>query len=309
MLCQNIRILDFDASVIKQQNLLSRYAHQVINLKDLAPSSRLWMNSCTNRVIQEYLKETSRNAATFLGSGDFHHLSSLLLSQFQEPLSLIVFDFHPDWDILPPRLACGSWVSQCLRKDNILKCFLIGVSSEDISFPWIQGGNLNSLKNNRLEIYPYAHPPTPVFLRKVPENVSVRAEKIFLGSRIYWDELNGKDLKEFSLSLIRRLPTRNVYVSIDKDCLKNEYALTNWEEGKLSLEELLLMLRLIKENLEIVGLDITGDYSRVSVAGRLKGILSRLDHPKEIAAEKIPEETVTAINETTNLKILDTLLS
>lgn len=309
MLCQNIRILDFDGSVIKQQNLLSRYAHQIISLKDLAPRARLWMNSCTSGAIQQYLKEVSRGTVTFLGSGDFHHVSSLLLSQFQEPLSLIVFDFHPDWDILPPRVACGSWVTQSLRRENIRKCFLIGVSSDDISYPWIQSGNLNSLKNNRLEIYPYTHGPTAVFLKKVPKNVSIRVKKGFLGSRIYWDEMRGKDLKEFFLSLIRRLPTRNVYVSIDKDCLRYEYALTNWEEGRLSLDELLLMLRLIKENLEIVGLDITGDYSRVSVSGRLKGILSRLDHPKEVEAGKFSEEIVTSINETTSLKILDTLFA
>ena len=309
MLSQNIRILDFDGSLTKQQNLLSRYVHQIISLKDLGPRARLWMDSCTSRNIQEYLKEDSRGAVTFFGSGDFHHLSSLLLSQFQEPLSLIVFDFHPDWDILPPRMGCGSWVTRSLRKENILKCFLIVVSSKDISYPWIQSGNLNLLKNNRLEIYPYAHGPTPVFLKKIPENISIRLEKGLLGSRIYWDEMRGKDLKEFFLSLIKRLPARNVYVSIDKDCLRNEYALTNWEEGRLSLDELLLMLRLIKENLEIVGLDITGDYSRVSVSGSLKGILSRLDHPKEVEAGKFPEEAVTSINETTNLRILDTLFA
>ena len=308
MLSQSIRILDFDASVSQQQNLLHRYPHQVINLQDLASNARLWMNRHTNDAIAERIREASGRRVTFLGSGDFHHLTSLLLDEFREPISLIVFDFHPDWDILPPRFGCGSWVTEALKRKNILKCLLIGIASDDLSCPWIQSANLNALSRDRLEIYPYSHSPSLVFLRKIPRNVSLRVEKKFLHSRIYWDELKTKNLKDFFLKIIGRLPTKNVYVSIDKDCLKNEYALTNWEEGKLALDELLMLLKLIKENLDIAGLDITGDYSKISVSGRLKGILSRLDHPKEVGADKFLEEEITMVNESTNLKILEALI-
>ena len=309
MLSQSIRILDFDGSVSKQQDLLHKYPHQVINLKDLAPQARLWMNRRTRDAAAERISKTSGRRITFLGSGDFHHITPLLLSEFTEPISLIVFDFHPDWDTLPPRFGCGAWVTEALKRKNILKCLLIGVASEDISCPWIQSGNLNALSNDRLEIYPYAHTPSLVFLRKIPRNVSLRVEKSFLQSKIYWDELKDKNLKDFFLKTIRRLPTKNVYVSIDKDCLKNDYALTNWEEGKLALDELILMLKLIKENLDIAGLDITGDYSKISVSGRLKGFFSRLDHPQEVRADKLSGEEVTRINELTNLELLETLFS
>ncbi len=117
-----------------------------------------------------------------------------------------------------------------------------------------------------------------------------------------------KNLKDFFSSIISRLSEKNVYLSIDKDCLDNKSAITNWEEGKLSIEELLLMLKMIKENLNIVGLDITGDYSKVSVRGALKIFFSRLDHPKEVRAEKIPQEEITGINERANLKILENLI-
>ena len=121
--------------------------------------------------------------------------------------------------------------------------------------------------------------------------------------------MKNKNLEEFFRALIKRLPTKKVYLSIDKDCLKHEFALTNWEEGKLSLDELLLMLRLIKENLEIVGLDITGDYSKISLSGRLKRIFSRLDHPKAVKADRLSGEEVTRINELTNLRLLETVLA
>jgi len=308
MLSQNIRVLDFDASVSKQQNLLRKYPHQIINLQDLAPQVRLWMNSSARDLTSGRLEEASGQAITFLGSGDFHHLTPLLLNEFKEPILLIVFDFHPDWDTLPPRFGCGSWVTEALKKKNILKCLLIGASSDDLSSPWIQSANLNALSNDRLEIYPYTHSPSSVFLRKVPRNISLRVEKSFLRSRIYWNELKGRNLEDFFLKIIQRLPAKKVYVSIDKDCLKNEYALTNWEEGKLALDELILMLTLIRENLDIAGLDITGDYSKISVSGRLKGILSRLDHPREVKADRLSEEEITRVNESTNLKLLEALI-
>jgi len=309
MLNRDIRILDFDSSVINQQNLLRKYPHQIVTLKDLAPQARLWMNKRTRNAISERIGGTSRNCVTFLGSGDFHNSSPILLEQFQEPISLIVFDFHPDWDILPPRLGCGSWVRIALSRKNIQKCLLIGVASEDISSPWIQSADLGALDNGRLEIYPYMHLPSSVFFRKVPENVSLKTKRRFLETKIYWEELRNKNLKDFFSSLIRRLSTKDVYVSIDKDCLNNSSALTNWEEGKLTLEELLFMLKLIKENLNIVGLDIVGDYSRVTVSGMLKGILSRLDHPKAVKADKTPEGELTRINELTNMRILEELFA
>ncbi len=309
MLSQNIRILDFDGSVIKQHNLLAKYPHQIIDLSDLAPQARLWMNGCVRSAVLERLSQARKNRVTFLGSGDFHHISLLLLEQFQEPVSLINFDFHPDWDIFPPRLACGAWVAQALKMKNILKCVLIGVSSDDLSWPGIQSGNLGSLKDDRVEIYPYIHAPSLVLLRRVPRNISLKARGSFLGSKIYWEELRNKNLEEFCRSLITRLAGSKVYISIDKDCLKNESALTNWEEGKLSLDELILMLRLIKDNLEIAGLDITGDYSRISVSGLFKGLVSRFDHPRKVEADKISAEEITGINELTNLKILETVFS
>ncbi len=109
--------------------------------------------------------------------------------------------------------------------------------------------------------------------------------------------------------MIGRLPARKVYISIDKDCLKREFALTNWEEGLLSLEQLLFMLRIMCRNLDVIGLDITGDYSPPQVTGRLKGVLSRLDHPKNIAATGRDAQLITKINERTNLEILQTVFS
>ncbi len=309
MLDKTLRILNLDGSIVKQQLLVSKYNPEIIDLRDLGPLARLWMNEKVRDRIKERIQGSSRGSVTFYGSGDFHHISSILINQFQDPISVIVFDFHPDWDTLPPRIGCGSWVNQILKKENVKKCALIGVSSDDISSWWVQSGNLDSLENNRVEIYPYAHKPSKAFFKRIPQNISFDFRNRLLFNEIYWNELKNKNQEDFFLSLLKRLPTKQVYISIDKDCLKKDNALTNWEEGYLSLEELLAMLKLIKDNLDIVGVDITGDYSKVSIKGKIKGMFSRLDHPRRLDVNKLSESAITATNESANLRIAQLLTS
>ena len=292
MLGNCLRILNFDNSLTKQKTLLSRYKAEVADLTTLAPAARFWLDKATKNEIKKRLDSSRRNCITFLGSGDFHQVSNILINQFDEPICLIVFDFHPDWYVLPPALGCGSWLNATLKSKNILKCVSIGASSDDISNFWTQTGDLRSLKNKRLEIYPYSHRPSQVFFKK-----------------IYWDELKNKNLKDFITGVLNKLPSKNVYVSVDKDCLKREFAITNWEEGSLRLDELISMLKLIKENANIIGMDITGDYSKGCIKGVIKRFFSYLDHPKKVAADNLSEAAITAINEETNLKILQALFS
>ena len=309
MLNNTIRILNFDDSIVSQLRLISRYKTEIVDLKDLGPGARYWLDKKAGAEVEKRIRSSAKDSITFLGSGDFHHITSLLVDQFDEELCVIVFDFHPDWDIRPPRLGCGSWVNKVLENKNILKFILIGVSSGDISSFRIQTANLGSLKDDRVEIYPYSHAPTLAFFKKIPENLSVRTKNFILFSRIYWNELKNVNLVEFFLHILRRLPAKRVYVSIDKDCLRNEYALTNWEEGRMSLEELLLVLKMIKDNLDIAGVDITGDYSREDIKGRFKRIAVYLDRPKNIRVKNTSESNIAAVNEATNLKILSLLNS
>jgi len=304
----SIRILNFDDSVARQEKLLAQYHPQVIDLRDVGPSARLWASRKTKDEISRRIPAPVKGQITFLGSGDFHHVSNILIEKFDEPLCVIDFDFHPDWDILAPFLTCGSWVHRTLKNANVRKCVLIGIASDDMSSLWLPTGDLAALKDDRLEVYPYSHGPTRVFLKKVPDNISIEVSRSLLSSTIQWNELKGKNLTEFFLHVIRRLPSKNVYISIDKDCLSHEYALTNWEEGRLSLDDLLHMLKLIKENLNIVGVDITGDYSRPRVRGFARSLISKMDHPRNVKAESLDDSMVTAVNEETNLKILKLLM-
>ena len=50
-----------------------------------------------------------------------------------------------------------------------------------------------------------------------------------------------------------------LYISIDKDVLREEDARTNWDQGELALDQLLKLLELIFEKRKVIGADICGE--------------------------------------------------
>jgi arginase family enzyme len=307
MTSQPVRILNFDNSVVAQHRFIDRFQPAIVDLTDIGPSARVWMSKKTAAKIRGALRPEMRGAVTFLGSGDFHHVTKLLVDQFEEPLSVIVFDHHPDWYSIPPWLGCGSWVTHVLKNKNVEKVVILGVASRDISTGWIQGANLSCLEDNRLEIYPYAHSTTGVVFRRVPENISVRIKKRGPYTELFWEELKGRDFSSFLRSMVSRLPTRRVYVSIDKDCLNTAYALTNWEEGHFDLDEVCALLSLIMRECDVVGCDITGDYSPLKVGGMVRSLYAWLDHPRRFSARMKTGNIISTVNEATNIELVTLL--
>lgn len=303
-----IRILNFDGSVASQGKLIQKYSPTVIDLLKFGPRARLWAGRKISRQIEEAIPQPCGNTVNFIGSGDFHHISALLINKIRRPLTLIIFDFHPDWAGIPPLNSCGSWVRLALKNKNIAKCVVLGASSDDISTLGLYSADTGLLKKSRLEIYPYSRRPSRIFFRGLPANVSFRAEKNIFSSTIYWDELKQKGARDFVGQLSGRISQRDVYISVDKDCLKKEYALTNWEQGQMPLEELLAFLRLVKSNFNLLGVDITGDYSPICLRGLAKTLISGLDHPRKFSAKDLSPAQITAVNEETNLRILEALL-
>jgi arginase family enzyme len=257
--------------------------------------------------VSDRIGRVPAGSVTFLGSGDFHHITSLLIDKLSDDISVICFDDHPDWDIFPPKIGCGSWVTRVLARANVKKVLLIGASSGDISPTLYRMGNYDSLNNDRLEIYPYQHKATKVFFKKIPRNMSASVKRGIFYDEIHWQELKTKNMAEFFLHVLRRLPTKKVYVTIDKDCLRNAYALTNWAQGHLEMEELLLMLKLIKENTEIAGLDVTGDYSPVRTEGIVRTAITAMNHPRDFSAKGRPRSLIDSVNEAANIRILELL--
>ena len=55
-----------------------------------------------------------------------------------------------------------------------------------------------------------------------------------------------------------------VYISIDKDVLSPEYAVTNWYQGSMSLEELEKLLHIIIQQHAVLGIDVCGEFKPAS---------------------------------------------
>lgn len=309
MLDKCIRVLNFDNSITRQTRLLTQYQAEIIDFTGFSSSARLYMSGSLRKKIAATLKPQGKNYPTFLGSGDFHHISEVLTSSIDQPACLVVFDFHPDWDILPPRFGCGSWVSQALKNKNILKVILLAAGSSDLCAPALQTGNLGALRESRLELYPYKQECSRVYFRRVPENDSIIVNRGLFSDKITWHPLEREELSEFTLQLIRRLPAQKVYISVDKDCLNNKFALTNWEEGSLRLDQLLTMLKILRDNLDIIGLDIAGDYSPLKISGPIKALISQVDHPRVVAADNCSADLILKVNEQANLKIIQGVFS
>ena len=203
MLSRHIRILNFDDSVTGQKGLLSKYEAEIIDLRDLGRSARFWLNGADRLKVEERIGVAFANAVTFLGSGDFHHVTDILIRKFNEPVSVISFDFHPDWNILSPFLSCGSWLAHTIKNKNVLKCVLVGISSGDFSLS-MHAGDFRSLKDDKIEIYPYSHKPSSIFFRNIPPNISVKSKKYPFFTSICWNELKNSNLVEFFLHEIGR---------------------------------------------------------------------------------------------------------
>ena len=240
----------------------------------------------------------------FIGSGDFHHVSALLVAEaaetFDEKLTVIHIDNHPDWVHFANGVHCGSWVNEIARHPKVDKVLTFGVCSEDLERPERKGANLQILAEGKLELYPFDHPPSQV-KRSYGAGASYRQS----AGRLYWETMRAMGSSGFIDHLLGRIETKNVYVTLDKDCLTLDDAITNWDQGKLRLSSVLRLVSEIASRHRLVGADVIGDYSAPAYTGSL---LTRVLKHGEILIDqplRAPDPEMTRErNSTTNLLLL-----
>ena len=198
---------------------------------------------------------------TLYGSGDFHHLSALWLRQLEEPLVLVSFDNHPDWDVRPPRWCCGSWVNRALELPQVKKVSVWGCGNFECWWPWQIFGNRRAEAEGKLEVHPWA---------------DARSQK----NHERRGAILQSDWCEKFERFVAELRGGAVYVTVDLDCLRGEDAVTNWENGKFSVDDVAWALQALRSATRIVGGDICGAYSTPRYARRKQRFIAELDHPK-----------------------------
>src|SRR5699024_3936385 len=218
-----ITVLNFDQTYCRQPFLEEHFC-EWIDLESI-PHTNLFCDKDALRRVNSRLRERKLGNITFLGSGSCHYVSSLLLSHITKPFTLILFDHHTDAFKSPSEtvISCGSWVFEALDKLPMLKkVIMFGVNEN-----W----------QNQIPL-------------KYNEKITANSEKV----------LHANFLSIMG-SLRAQIPTKSVYISIDKDVLNSREALTAWDHGTMTLDQLTTIIENIIPNKELSGVDICGEYS------------------------------------------------
>ncbi len=223
-------------------------------------------------------------AARFLvyGSGDFHHLSALWVRRVEEPVTLVSFDNHPDWDIRPPRWCCGSWMNRALDLPHVQHISVWGCSNFEC-WGWHRvWGNHGDVRKGRLAVHPWAD----------ERSAEEQARPTSITQKTWRDRF-----QEFAAGLAGK----RVYVTVDIDGLRAEDAVTNWENGRFSAADVAWALDEIRRGGGvIVAGDLCGARSEAAYARRTQRFASETDHPDlppfdRAEAARINERTFATI--------------
>jgi len=233
---------------------------QTRDLRNWGPRLRF---SAPTREIERFATEQLDKLPRFLifGSGDFHHLTALWLRRLIGRTTLVSFDNHPDWDIRPPRWSCGAWVNRALDLPQINKVSVWGCGNFECWWPMRIFGNNLAEKSGRLEVHPWADDRKAKDQRR--RGAIVR-----------------HDWRAKFEDFVASLRGADIYVTIDLDCLTLAEAVTNWESGRFTLEDLAWAVDLLASNCRIVAGDICGAWSTPRYARGKQRFASEMDHPK-----------------------------
>ena len=219
--------------------------------------------SAPRRVVEEFYREYESHLAPFLlyGSGDFHYLTALWVRHVMQPVVLISFDNHPDWDVRPPKWSCGGWVNRALELPNVKRVSVWGCGNFECWWPHQIFGNLRAERSGKLDVHPWADDR--------PMKDRQRRGAILRGD---WEQKFG--------AFAKGLRGADVYVTIDLDCLRVEEAVTNWESGRFTIVDLAWALAKLRESCRIIAGDICGAYSPPVYARWKQRFAGNFDHPK-----------------------------
>ena len=296
-----LRLLDLDGALDQHaaiQRALQKGAMTRIDARDLATRLRIVANSQAYRDLTQRLRKSFATGAgpnvTFYGSGDFHHLTTALVSLCEGPLTIVHFDNHPDWVRFPATHNCGSWVNRALDLPGVERVITIGPCSDDLVRPQFQTANLAAVEANRICLLPYRHAPSRVYGSFAPSD-----SYEWHDGALHWQCLDELTDAQICTRILPLINTEKVYITFDKDVLGSGEACTNWDQGMMRLSSVLSVIKSIAQRYDVVGLDVCGDWSRPLFTDPFRWLLSALDRKAVV-----PDTQALACNAQTNAQIL-----
>jgi hypothetical protein len=297
----HLQVIDLDGSVLLQKALIETYRPAVIPMPEWGPRIRLACGFGRFHQFEQALGASGGDEPgpiiRLYGSGDFHHVSLALICRLRLPVNLLVLDNHPDWMRAVPLLHCGTWLNHAARLPSIRRVFHVGGDMDfDNRYRWLAPWDL--LKSGKIVVFPARRqfrrtkwcsiPHAP--LRR-PGTAGIDEDHIAMLLRPFRAELADAPL----------------YISVDKDVLRERDALGNWDCGHLSLKDLQTVIHTFIRAAygNVAGVDLLGDWSPIKTAGILRRILRRIEHhrPSVDAAE------ATHRNERANMEIVETVMA
>jgi len=285
---------------------------ELIWVAEDASAIRLWgrqqrLDDFREVLVKQLTAKKSEPRLTFMGSSDFHHITAFLVALALEnqsaPITIIHFDNHPDWVKFKNGMHCGSWINRVLKHPKVEKMITVGVCSGDLTRPEWKGANLTLLSRGRLELYPYDHAPSRV-RRDYGSGASFAQKE----GALHWKTIRKLGEQNFTDHLLSRIKTKSVYLTIDKDVLAREDAITNWDQGCMRVPYLLSLVKEIGKRHSVIGADVTGDYSTPRYSGNLwtrlcKRVEIFMDQPRR----KPDQAQAVNINSAANHALLEVL--
>lgn len=163
----------------------------------------------------------------FIDSGDYHYITKFMTDYIKEPFSLVLIDHHTDMQkpLAEGMISCGSWAGEVLEKNSYLQQMVLLGPEQHLI--------------DKLD---------------VPGKEKVIA--------ISYEKLEKNQAKKDFEKIRKDIPA---YLSIDKDILTKKAAVTNWNQGEMTVDMLEHLLQFLLTKCEVIGIDICGEYPNADI--------------------------------------------
>lgn len=194
-----------------------------LDLTDLTGTD-CYCDEQAQRTIKKQIERYTESGLHYIDSGNYHYITKLWLDQLTEPYELVLLDHHPDMQepLFGPFLSCGGWVKDALDGSSLLR-HVYSVGVEE------------TLITDKMRAY---------------------------GSRVtfYTEQAMDCGWKDWCSDLTGG--TLPVYISVDKDVLAEGEVYTNWDQGKMKLEQMIMLLEQLFQKRQVLGMDICGELEK-----------------------------------------------
>ncbi len=207
--------------VYQQEDFYKSYEYQWIDFTDLKGVN----GYCEHHSLLEIQKAILPYAGkhlSFLGNGNYHYIAYLYLAMIKEPFSLLHFDHHTDTQT--------SLFSELISCGSWLEKALLQLPNLKHV---VSVGVRNDQKKD-------IQPSYQEKIRCISEKEAVS---------LTWDSIEPL-LKE-----------EDVYISLDKDVIRREETITNWDQGILSKKKILTFMESCLQRKNVIGIDVCGEYA------------------------------------------------